>query len=380
MPFGLTNVPATFQRLMESCLGGLHLDWCIIYLDDIIIFSKNPDDHITRLKGVFKKLAKAGLKLKSSKCEFFRSSLKYLGHIVLRDGIATDSRKIEAVRNWLRPKTVTDIHSFVGFTNYYRKFIKGYAKRARPLHKLTSGKNAKHKNQKVVWNIRCNDSFEALKSICSECPVLAYADYTKPFVLHTYASTTGLGVVLYQKQEDGKERVIAYASRTLNKSEQNYDAHKLKFLALKWAITDRFHEYLYGATFDMYTDNNPPTYILSTAKLDAMGYRWVASLGPYNFALHYKPGKLNCDADVLSRISWESVSPAVVQATMGLAHVDRTLILDPEVRGQKLVDAPFVLKSLRFSDATRKWQCRQSEDPEIRKIVEKIQNGEWSTY
>ena len=380
MPFGLTNVPATFQRLMELCLGGLHLDWCIIYLDDIIIFSKNPDDHITRLKGVFEKLAKAGLKLKSSKCKFFRSSLKYLGHIVLRDGIATDPRKIEAVRNWLRPKTVTDIHSFVGFTNYYRKFMKGYAKRARLLHKLTSGENAKHKNQKVVWNIRCNDSFEALKSICSECPVLAYADYTKPFVLHTDASTTGLGVVLYQKQEDGKERVIAYASRTLNKSEQNYDAHKLKFLALKWAITDIFHEYLYGATFNMYTDNNPLTYILSTAKLDAMGHRWVASLGPYNFALHYKPGKLNCDADVLSCISWESVSPAVVQATMGLAHVDRTLILDPEVRGQKSVDAPFVLKSLKLSDATRKWQCRQSKYPEIRKIVEKIQNGEWSTY
>ena len=122
--------------------------------------------------------------------------------------------------------------------------------------------------------------------------------------------------MLYQKQEDGKERVIAYASHTLNKSEQNYDAHKLKFLALKWATTDRFHEYLYGATFDVYTDNNPLTYILSTTKLDTMGHRWVASLGPYNFALHYKRGKLNHDADALSRISWESVSPAVVQATM----------------------------------------------------------------
>ena len=230
------------------------------------------------------------------------------------------------------------------------------------------------------WNIRCNDSFEALESICSESPLLAYADYTKPFVLHTDASTTGLGMVLYQKQEDGKERVIAYASHTLNKSEQNYDAHKLEFLALKWAITDRFREYLYGTTFDMYTGNNPLTYILSTAKLDAMGHRWVASLGPYNFALNYKPGKLNCDVDALSHISWESVSPAVVQATMDLAHVARTLILDPEIRGQKLVDAPFVLKSLRISDATRKWQRRQSEDPEIRKIVEKLQNGEWSTY
>ena len=128
MPFGLTNAPATFQRLMELCLGELHLDWCIIYLDDIIIFSKDPDDHITRLEGVFEKLAKAGLKLKPSKCEFFRSSLKYLGHIVSKEGIATDPRKIEAIRNWPRPKTVTDICSFTGSTNYYRKFIKGYAK------------------------------------------------------------------------------------------------------------------------------------------------------------------------------------------------------------------------------------------------------------
>ena len=128
MPFGLTNAPATFQRLMESCLGELHLDWCIIYLDDIIIFSKNPDDHITRLEGVSEKLAKAGLKLKPFKWEFFHSSLKYLGHIVSKEGIATDPRKIEAIHNWPCPKTVTDICSFTGFTNYYRKFIKGYAK------------------------------------------------------------------------------------------------------------------------------------------------------------------------------------------------------------------------------------------------------------
>ena len=120
MPFGLTNAPATFQRLMESCLGELHLDWCIIYLDDIIIFSRTPNDHITRLEGVLEKLAKAGLKLKPSKCEFFRSSLKYLGHIVSKDGIATDPRKIEAIHNWPRPKTVTEVRSFTGFTNYYR--------------------------------------------------------------------------------------------------------------------------------------------------------------------------------------------------------------------------------------------------------------------
>ena len=155
MPFGLTNVPATFQRLMESCLGELHLEWCIIYLDDIIIFSKNPDDHLTHLEGVFERLAKAGLKLKPSKCEFFRRGLKYLGHIVSKNGIATDPGKVKAIQDWPKPKTVTEVRSFTGFTNYYRCFIKGYAKVARPLHELTSGENGKKKHSKVQWNERC---------------------------------------------------------------------------------------------------------------------------------------------------------------------------------------------------------------------------------
>ena len=380
MPFGLTNAPATFQRLMESCLGELHLEWCIIYLDDIIIFSKNPDDHLTRLRGVFERLAKAGLKLKPSKCEFFRSSLKYLGHIVSKNGIATDPRKVKAILDWPKPKTVTEVRSFTGFTNYYRRFIKGYAKVARPLHELTSGENGKKKHSKVQWTDRCQESFDSLKKICSESPVLAYADYAKPFVLHTDASTTGLGAVLYQKQEDGKERVIAYASRTLNRAERNYDAHKLEFLALKWAVTDRFHEYLYGATFEVFTDNNPLTYILSTAKLDAMGHRWVASLGPYNFKLSYKPGKLNTDADSLSRINWQTVDPTQVRATMDLAQVDRTIVLDPEVRGQQSVDSPFPNKALRIGLQAQKWKRRQQEDPEISKILEMMEQDTWSTY
>ena len=143
MQFGLTNAPATFERLMESCLGDLHLNWCIIYLDDIIIFSKDPDDYIKRLEGVFEKLAQAGLKLKPSKCEFFKAKLKYLGHIVFLEGIATDPAKIETIQKWPVPKMVTDVRSFIGFTNYYCKFIKGYAKIAHPLHELTFGENAK---------------------------------------------------------------------------------------------------------------------------------------------------------------------------------------------------------------------------------------------
>ena len=154
MPFGLTNAPATFQRLMENCLGDLHLRSCIIYLDDIIIFSKTPEEHVQRLGQVFEKLAAAGLKLKPSKCEFFKTEINYLGHVVSREGIRTDDKKIEAIKNWPRPVTNTEVRSFLGFTNYYRRFIHKYSQIAKPLNLLITGDSSKSKNKrtKVDWN------------------------------------------------------------------------------------------------------------------------------------------------------------------------------------------------------------------------------------
>ena len=283
MPFGLNNAPATFQRLMESCLEELHLNWCIIYLDDIIVFSKTPKEHIERLRGVFNKLVQAGLKLKPKKCEFFKSKISYLGHVVSPKGIETDPRKVEAVRTWVVLKTVTDIRSFLRFTNYYRRFIKDYGKIAKPLNTLISGENASKKRKPIEWNDDCQEAFNKLKELCTSTPILAYADYKKEFQLHADASELGLGGVLYQKDEKGVHRVIAYASQNPSHTERNYPTHKLEFLALKWAIMDQFHEYLYGGKFDVYTDNNPLTYILSSAKLDAYGQRWVASLVNYDF-------------------------------------------------------------------------------------------------
>ena len=303
MPFGLTNAPAMFQHLMETCLDDLHLNWCIIYLDDVIVFSKTPEDHVERLVAVFEKISKAGLKLKPSKCEFFKSRINYLGHIVSKNGIETDPKKIEAIQKWPRPKTVHDVCSFLGFTNYYHKFIYKYAQKARPLNQLVSGENAKKKHKRVEWNNDHEQAFRHLKSICMDTPVLAYANYKKPFRLNTDVSKTGLGVILYQQQEDGTFRVISYASRSLSKNEKNCNAHKLEFLAMKWSVTERFHEYLYGGIFEVFTDNNPLTYVLTSAILDATGQRWIATLANYNFKIFYKAGKLNLDADTLSRVS-----------------------------------------------------------------------------
>ena len=188
MPFGLTNAPATFQRLMESCLGELHLNWCIIYLDDVIVFSKTPKEHIEWLEAVFKKISDAGLKLKPSKCEFFKKWIHYLGHIVSNKGIETDPKKIEAIVKWPGPHTVHEVRKFLGFTNYYRKFVYKYAQIARPLNKLISGENAKKKHRRVDWGEDQEISFSELKDACTKTPVLAYADYKKPFRVNTDAS------------------------------------------------------------------------------------------------------------------------------------------------------------------------------------------------
>ena len=169
MPFGLTNAPATFQHLMESCLGDYHLKYCIIYLDDITIFSKTPEDHIARLRMVFQKLDEAGLCLKPRKCEFFRDRLEYLGHVVSSQGIETNS-KIMAIVNWPQPKNVTQVRSFLGFCNYYRKFIKGYAQIAKPLYQLIAGDNTRKKMNEIEWIDHCEEAFLKLKEICSDTP------------------------------------------------------------------------------------------------------------------------------------------------------------------------------------------------------------------
>ena len=173
------------------------LKYCIIYLDDIIIFSKTPEEHIEQLRKVFEKLDEVGLRLKPSKCEFFKDRLEYLGHIVSKDGIETNPKKIMAIVKWPRPKNITQVQRFLGFCNYYRKFIKNYAQIAKPLYLLITCDNAKKKTNEVEWTDTCEQAFGWLKEICSETPD---------------ASEQGLGAVLYQDQDDGTTRVVEYAS------------------------------------------------------------------------------------------------------------------------------------------------------------------------
>ena len=211
MSFRLTNAPATFQCLMQSGLSNLHLQYCIIYLDDIIVFSKTLEEHLTRLQAVFQKLKKAELKLKPSRCEFFKQESTYLGHVVSKNGIQTNSKKVEVIHKWPMPTNVTEIWSFLGFTNYYQRFIKKYLQVAKPLYKLILGENASRKWNSIKWDPECQEAFDTLKELCTTTPILAYADFRKSFNLHTDVRVLGLGPVLYQVQ-DGVEKVISYAS------------------------------------------------------------------------------------------------------------------------------------------------------------------------
>ena len=232
-------------------------------------------------------------------------------------GVLPSKKNLEAITQCLPPDTYTKVKSFVGLIGHYRHFIKGFANIAAPLYDLTSEENKDKKSEHLDLPPEAREAFDHLKAACLQAPILAFPNFGKPFLLETDASGKGLGAVLSQKQSDGRYHPIAYASRIMTETEQRYHSNKQEFLALKWAVTEQFHEYLspYGKNrneFVVQMDNNPLTYIFSSANLDAAGQRWVAQLASYNFALEYQKGKDNTVANFLSRLD-DCLPPGEVQ-------------------------------------------------------------------
>ena len=314
MPMGLMNSAPCFQRLMEMVFRDMNLVELIVFLDDVLIHGRTLEELEERTITALEKLRSFGLKLDPQKCIFGTTKIRHLGFIISADGVRPDPEKIEALSTWPVPTTVKDIKSFLGFAGFYRRFVPGFSSMAKPLNDLTLGyiprKTQRKSGKKAtlnlsspighLWEEKHQKAFEAIIQALTSEVVLGIADKEKPFILHCDASGTGLGGVLYQEQ-DSKLRVIAYASRGLNKTEQNYPAHKREFLALKWIMTEKFRDYLLGSKVTVVTDNNPLCYILKNAKLDATSHRWLASLSMFNFDLKYKKGCLHNDADGLSR-------------------------------------------------------------------------------
>ena len=320
IPFGLRNAPPAFQRYINRVLGDFKGVFCEPYLDDVLCYSKTFEQHVQDLEKVLVRLREKGIKLRAHKCHFAKRKVRYLGRMISEEGYELDPADTEALDKFRTPpRNIGELRSLLGFIGYYRSYVRDFSRRVKPLYDMLKGKVTKstkgdkgtksgqsyNAREKIEWKEEHQKILEEMIDYLKSPKVMAFANFDMPFFMNCDASNDGLGAVLYQKQ-DGEDRVISYASRTLSDAEKNYHMHsgKLEFLALKWAITDRFSDYLRHVgevPFKVYTDNNPLTYVLSTAKLNAVGMRWVAELADFNFTLHYKPGKTNTDADYLSR-------------------------------------------------------------------------------
>lgn len=297
IPFGLSSAPAEFQRSMEHCLADLRDTICLPYLDDNLVHSHSFEEHLEHIRLVLQCYKKHGIKLTPKKCDLFKSSVRFLGKLVTGEGYTMDPAEIAPVVSLKEknPTTVGEVRQMLGFLSYYRSFIPNFSRVAHPLYSLLTVPNTENHTPKLTmkkpsrtqkknkghlpsqtpiqWTSSHQDVLNQLVEMLIQPPVLGYPEFTEPFVLHCDASQVGLGAVLYQRQQ-GKMRVIAYGSRTLSPAEKRYHLHsgKLEFLALKWAICERFRDYLYHApSFVVYTDNNPLTYVLTSAKLNATG-------------------------------------------------------------------------------------------------------------
>ena len=345
MPMGLKGAPATFQRLMDLVMKGLKWDILLVYLDDILVFGRTADEHLTRLETVLERLSQAGLKLKPSKCHFGQSSVHFLGHIVSEQGIATDPSKTERVKTWPEPTNVSDLRAFLGLTGYYRRFIRDYAEKAAPLTDLTS------KRKRFNWTSVHTEAFQRLKSELCSPPVLRYPIFHSqvPFILKTDASDIAAGAVLCQRQEEEGEHVVAYASRKFNAAERNYPAFERELLAVVWSMK-HFRPYLYGQHFVVVTDNEPVTYLKRLKDPKGRLARWLQEICSFDFEIQHKSGKRHRDADALSRNPIHTTNGKLFATTFLLTEACHESLAEEQALDD---DLAVVLEQLRSGEAPR---------------------------
>ncbi|KAK7895747.1 hypothetical protein WMY93_021072 [Mugilogobius chulae] len=364
MPMGLTNAPATFQRFMELVLKGLPWQICMVYLDDILIYSRSFSEHIEALEEVFTRIGAAGLRLKAKKCQLARDHVVFLGHVLSAEGLQPDPRNTCKVRDWPVPTSATEVRAFLGLCSYYRRFVKDFARHASPLVSLTG------KNVPFSWSAECQGAFEFLRhALCAE-PVMCHPDFTQPFVLYTDASQVAIGSVLTQSV-DGLEKVVAYASHALSATERKWSTYDRELWAIVWSVRN-FRHYLGLQPFTIVTDHKP---LLGLRRLpidnDRTGRRsrWALELDPYDWVIVHKSGVKHTNADSLSRCP---VAP-VITACSGAQTVD---VVDST--SVCSIDTPLgnprrQVQSL-FHDGSDIRQLQQ-EDPNIRWVLEWLKDG-----
>ena len=327
---------------------GLRDTVCIAYLDDILCYGRSFEEHVVNLKIVLKRLKSRGIKLRPDKCQFCKPEIRYLGRLISSTGYRPDPEDTSSLEKFRTPpKTVGEVRTLLGFLGYYRNYVKDFSRKLKPVYDLLKTdslgrtlpkkrinlktKTCYDSKRKINWDTKLQEVVDDVIETLKSPNVMAYPDFDVPFILHCDASSYGLGAVLYQQQGD-KMRVISFASRTLTPAEKNYHLHsgKLEFLALKWSITEKFADYLaYGPPFTVYTDNNPLTYVLTSAKLNSTGLRWVSELADYDFTIKYRPGKIGNDADGPSR-NPVSVEEMEKNCTMEIDPANLSVVMSTE--------------------------------------------------
>lgn len=324
MPFGLTNAPAVFMDLMNRVCKPFLDKFVIVFIDDILIYSKSKSEHEHHLRSVLELLKKEQLYAKFSKCEFWLKEVQFLGHIVNENGIHVDPAKIETVKNWNAPTTPTEVRSFLGLAGYYRRFISNFSKVALPLTTLTQ------KNKPYVWGEKQEEAFQTLKDKLCNAPILALPEGNDDFVVYCDASNQGLGCVLMQR---GK--VIAYASRQLKIHERNYTTHDLELGAVVFALKIWRH-YLYGTKCVVFTDHKSLQHIFNQKELNMRQRRWVELLDDYDCEIRYHPGKANVVADALSRKTSVQIQSIRVQSDIQtrILKAQQTSVSEGNLKGE----------------------------------------------
>jgi hypothetical protein len=343
LPFGLTNGPATFQRYMNDTLMEYLDDFCTAYLDDILIYSDDPLEHHEHVRKVLQRLRDAGLQADLKKCEFGVTTTKYLGFIIGTDGVQADPEKVSVVTAWKVPKNLRGTQSFLGFCNFYRRFIRNYSRIARPLVKLT------RKNHDFQWTRQCHEAFEELKSVLSSSAVMKHFQPHLPTRVETDASDGVIGGVMSQLHTDGEWYPVAFLSKTMLPAECNYEIHDKEMLAIvrslaAWGVHLRGLE----RAVDIYTDHKALEYFLTTKKLTARQVRWAELLSEFNFVIQYRKGKDNIVADILSRRP-EDVAD---QDQVKWDSRERTFLRQSQVSPEVLVDLGITVQAKDLPEDT----------------------------
>lgn len=367
MPFGLTNAPATFQALMNTIFRPLLRKGVLVFFDDILVYSDSWVTHLSLLTDVLTLLQSHQLVVNQKKSSFGRTSIEYLGHVIDDKGVSMDPSKIDSITNWPTPKSVKAVRGFLGLTGYYRKFIAGYGKLARPLTDLT-------KKDNFHWGQPAQEAFDALKTAMVSAPVLALPNFSIPFEIECDASGRGLGAVLMQSH-----RPIAYFSKALSDKNLTKSAYDKEIMALVLAI-QHWRPYLLGRPFTISTDQKSLKYLLDQRISTTDQQNWIAKLLGYQFTIHYKPGKENRAADALSRISEGELHTLLSSPTwLDGSHLQTGIESDPYL--QKIITAlhqdPLSKPGFSLTNGTLLYKGRlviPSSSPWISKLLTEFHN------